>query len=77
MSDHIQKTIEDAKADLRKHEEAVVNTKKLINQLCAFAKMPAMFSDADLQVSSSTASTVIKKFSVFMVSPLAACVREF
>jgi hypothetical protein len=76
MSDHIQKTIEDAKADLRKHEEAVVNTKKLINQLCAFAKMPAMFADADLQVGGSTASTVIRKNS-FYGRPLATCVREF
>lgn len=76
MSDHILKTIEDAKADLRKHEEAVSNTKKFINQLCSFAKMPAMFSDAELQTDSSSASTVIRK-NAFYGRPLATCVREY
>jgi len=76
MSDHIQKTIEDAKAELRKHEEAVITTKKLINQLCLFGKLPPMFGDAELQAGNSSGITVIRK-NAFYGRPLATCVREF
>lgn len=75
MSDHILKTIEQAKDELRKQEEAVVTTKKLINQLCAFGGMEPMFQDADLQ--SSIKQAVMVRRNAYFGKPLATCVREF
>ena len=75
MSDHILKTIEQAKDELRKQEEAVVTTKKLINQLCAFGGMPPMFQDAELQSDIKQAAVVRRN--AFFGKPLATCVREF
>ena len=75
MSDHILKTIEDAKAELQKHEQAVVKTKKLINQLCAFAGMEAMFQDSELEAN-NTSGAIIRK-NAFYGRPLATCVREY
>src|ERR1035441_658484 len=75
MSDHILKTIEQAKDELQKQEEAVVTTKKLINQLCAFGGMPPMFQDAELQ-SNIRQAAVIRR-NAFFGKPLATAVREF
>jgi hypothetical protein len=75
MSDHILKTIEQAKEELRKQEEAVSTTKKLINQLCAFGGMPPIFSDAELQ--STLAQPAAVRRNSFFGKPLATCVREF
>jgi hypothetical protein len=75
MSDHILKTIEQAKDELRKQEEAVVTTKKLINQLCAFGGIPPMYQDAELQ-SDITQPAAVRR-NAFFGKPLATCVREF
>src|SRR5208337_2898106 len=75
MSEHILKTIDQAKEELRKHEEAVVNTKRLINQLCAFGGLPAEYQDAELQAPGAV--PVVIRRNVFFGRPLATCVREY
>jgi len=75
MSDHIQKTIDHAKGEIRKHEDAIVAAKKLINQLCGFAGLPLEYQEAELQVAGS-ASVVIRR-NIFFGRPLATCVREY
>lgn len=75
MSDHILKTIEQAKEELRKQEEAVINTKKLINQLCSFGGMPTMYHESELQ--STIGQTAVVRRNAFFSKPLATCVREF
>jgi hypothetical protein len=79
MSDHILKTLEQAKDELRKHEEAVVNTKRFINQLCTFGGMPPQFNDADLQTTTpgSSLGAVTIRRNAFFGRPLATCVREY
>jgi hypothetical protein len=75
MSEHILKTIEQAKEEIRKHEDAIVTTKKLINQLCGFGGLPQEYQDAELQ-SAGTATLLIRR-NVFFGRPLATCVREY
>jgi hypothetical protein len=75
MSDHILKTIEQAKEEICKHEDAIVTTKKLINQLCGFAGLPQEYQDAELQATG--AATVVIRRNVFFGRPLATCVREY
>jgi hypothetical protein len=75
MSDHILKTIEQAKEQLHKQEDAVITTKKLINQLCSFAGIPPEYQDADLQ--SSVMQAAVVRRNAFFGKPLATCVREF
>jgi hypothetical protein len=75
MSDHILKTIETAKEEISKHQEAIIGAKRLINQLCAFAGMPPEYQDADLQA--ANAATVAIRRNVFFGRPLATCVREY
>jgi hypothetical protein len=79
MSDHILKTLEQAKDELRKHEEAVMNTKRFINQLCAFGGMPPQFNDAELQTSTPGTSlgAITIRRNAFFGRPLATCVREY
>lgn len=74
MSDHIHKTIEDALAELKRHEDAALETKKLVNQLCTFAKIPIKFPDL-----SETQATRIGATSrnAFYGQPLSKCVREY
>lgn len=74
MSDSIKKAIEDMQVELLKQEEQVVTTKKLINQLCSYSKMPAMYPDSDLQV---TASAVVVRRNSFFGRPLTTCVRDY
>jgi hypothetical protein len=47
MATHIRKTIAEAQARLDEQEEAVRQTKRLINQLCEFAGDPPMYPDVD------------------------------
>lgn len=75
MSDHILKTIEQAKEQLHKQEEAVITTKKLINQLCAFGGLPPEYQEAELQTSVMQAPLVRRN--AFFGKPLATCVRDF
>jgi hypothetical protein len=74
MNDHISKTIEQAKGEIIKHEEAIIATKKLINQLCGFAGLPQEYQEAELQVPG--VAPLIRR-NVFFGRPLATCVREF
>jgi hypothetical protein len=75
VSDHIEKTIEQAKEELLKQEQAVITTKRLINQLCSFAGNPPMYQEAELQTSTANAVTVRRN--AFFGKPLATAVREF
>ena len=78
MSDHILKTLEDAKDELRKHEEAVINTKRFINQLCAFGGMPQEYKDEELQATTSGIGVgIVIRRNAFFGRPLATCVREY
>lgn len=74
MSDHIQKTIDDALADLKKHEDAVLFSKKFINQLCNFGKIPVMFPDLDEAQAAQRSG--IRRNS-FYGQPLATCVGQY
>lgn len=74
MSDHIQKTLDDALAELKKHEEAVLFSKKFINQLCNFGKLPIMFPDLD-EFQSAQKSAVRRNS--FYGQPLATCVGQY
>lgn len=77
MSDHIKKTIDDALAELRKQEAAVIATKSLINRLCEFAKMEPMFAETELKASTESGVRTSIKRNAFYGQPLATCVREF
>jgi hypothetical protein len=79
MSDHILKTLEQAKDELRKHEEAVINTKRFINQLCSFGGMPPQYNDEELQTNGSATSigAIVIRRNAFFGRPLATCVREY
>jgi len=74
MIDNIKKTIEDMQVELRKHEEQVVTTKRLINQLCVYAKMEQMYPDSELEVSSGAVSV---QRNSFFGRPLTGCVRDY
>jgi hypothetical protein len=75
MSDHILKTIETAKEEISKHQEAIIGAKRLINQLCVFAGLPQEYQDAELQATG--AATVVIRRNAFFGRPLATCVREY
>jgi hypothetical protein len=75
MSDHIQKTIDDALIELRKHEDSVLSTKKLINQLCVFGKLPLMFANLDEAGAGTTPRGTIRR-NAYYGQPLASCVRD-
>jgi hypothetical protein len=49
MKEHLQKTLDQAKRKLAEQEAAVVATKKLVNQLCAFGGVPPMYAESDFQ----------------------------
>ena len=76
MSDHIQKTIDDALAELRKRESSVVEMRRFVNQLCVFASREPMFPEEDLQLKSDVTGPLVKKHSYYG-RPLATCVREY
>jgi len=75
MSDHINKTIEDAQGELRKREQAVRETKRFINQLCKFGQMELMYPEAEGDDETSAAPSAIRR-NAFYGKPLATCVRE-
>ena len=76
MEDHLLRTIEQAKVKLREQEQAVVETKKLINQLCAFAGSPPMYSDAELNVSKASGLGGIRSDTFYGKSAFTA-VRQY
>lgn len=75
MSDHIQKTIDDALEELKKQEDSVLTTKKLINQLCMFGKRELMFPEAD-QAQASAPKGGFRR-NQFYGQPLATCVGDY
>ncbi|MDI1311380.1 hypothetical protein [Prosthecobacter sp.] len=80
MSDHTNPTdamIEKAMGKLRELLIPVTDTKKFINQLCAFDGREPMFPDSDLVTESvSSVPTAITR-NVFYGRGLATCVKEF
>lgn len=74
MSDHIQKTLDDALGELKKQEDGVLTTKRFINQLCSFDKREPMFPDVDETTGGHRAA--IRRNS-FYGQPLATCVGEY
>ncbi len=72
--EHVLKTIDDAKAQLRQQEEEVLRLKKLINHLCAFANIPTLYAETELQANGGALS--VKRNSLFG-RPLTTCVREY
>ena len=75
MSEHISKTIEEMVSKVEEHEAAAIQAKRLVNQLCEFAKLPPRYADADLQTS-GVASLVVRRNS-FFGRPLTTVVREY
>jgi len=74
MSDHIQKTLDEALLKLKEQEDAVVLSKKFINQLCEFGKLPAMFPDVTENQSSARGGI---RRNEFYGQPLATCVGQY
>lgn len=73
--EHIQKTIDEANEKIRQLEADIISHKKLVNQLCAFAKIEPQYADEALQPEGVTRLTV--KRNSFFGQPLSTCVREF
>lgn len=74
MSEHIQKTIADLQQRIGTQEDEIKHTKRVINDLCVMAGMPALYGDAELNTR-STPTTF--RSDQFYGRPLAACVREY
>jgi len=75
MSDHIRKTIADLQEKVRRQEDEVIQTKKMINGLCAHAGLPLAYADAEMQRQGATVS--VMRSDLFYGRPLAGCVREY
>lgn len=73
--EHIQKTIDQANEKIRQMEVEIISHKKLVNQLCAFAKLEPQYADEALQAEGAAQLTV--KRNSFFGQPLSTCVREF
>lgn len=74
MDEHLAKTLEQAKRKLAEHEQAAVETKKFINQICQFGGIPPMYSITDEK--SSVGLGAIRSDSFYGRSATTA-VREF
>jgi hypothetical protein len=74
MAEHILKTIDDALLKLKSQEEAVILSKKFINQLCEFAQIPEKFPN--ISNPENYESTGIKRNAYYGL-PLATCVGQF
>jgi hypothetical protein len=74
MSEHIQKTIEEAQSKLRELESEVSKTKQQINWLCGLAGQPSIF--ADTSAPKSAGATSIRS-DQFFGRPLATVAREY
>jgi hypothetical protein len=78
MSDHIQKTLDQALEELRKHESAAHGTKVFINQLCVFGQREPMFPDlGDAASTRAGSGRVTIKRNAYYGKPLASCVRDY
>lgn len=74
MSDHLLKTIEEFEHKLAEQISLVTATKRLINQLCEAAKIPARYPDIDL--SHGAGPSLAIRSDQFYGQPQASCVRE-
>lgn len=74
MSDHILKTVEELEKKLKEQISAVATTKRLINQLCEMAGVPARYNDADIEAKSGPSLSI--RSDQFYGQPQATCVRE-
>lgn len=74
MSDHILRTVEELEQKLVEQINAVISTKRLINQLCEMGKAPIRYHDTDLTPSSGPSLSI--RSDQFYGQPQAACVRE-
>lgn len=73
--EHIRKTIDEANEKIRQLEAEIIGHKKLVNQLCAFAKLEPQYGDDALQPEGAPQLAV--KRNSFFGQPLSTCVREF
>jgi len=73
--EHIQKTIDQANEKIRQLEVEIISHKRLVNQLCAFAKLEPQYADESLQPEGAAQLTV--KRNSFFGQPLSTCVRGF
>ena len=73
MSDHIEKTLGELQSKLHEQEDAVIQTKKLINLLCEHSGKPAMYTDADLE---APGNSIKIQFDQFYGKKLITAMRE-
>ena len=73
--EHITKTIDQANQKIREMEAEIIINKKLVNQLCAFAKLEPQYADAALQPEGAAQMSV--KRNSFFGQPLSTSVREY
>jgi hypothetical protein len=74
MSDHVLKTLEDLERKLNGQVAAVVATKRLINQLCEIAGIPARYQDAEAELKAGPSLSI--RSDQFYGQPQATCVKE-
>lgn len=74
MSDHIRQTIADLQKRLAEDERKVLDAKRLINQLSEMGGFGRVYSDSDLQISSSIGLSI--RSDQFYGQPLASSVRD-
>jgi hypothetical protein len=72
MSDHVRQTIADLQFKLKEQEAAVVDTKRLINNLCGLLNEPSLY--LDLSVTEGPSLSI--QSDQFYGQPLAASIRE-
>lgn len=73
MSEHIKATISDLQGKLKEQEKVVNKTKALINQLCEMAGMAPIYSEGELDSTSSINLSI--RSDQFYGQPQASCVR--
>lgn len=73
MSDHVQRTIGDLEAKLRRQEEDVLQTKRFINILCNEAGIDRMYDASD----ATSASLFSIRSDQFFGRPLATVIKEY
>lgn len=73
MSEYILKTVEELERKLLEQLAAVSTTKKLINQLCEIASVPARYPNTDIENKSGPSLSI--RSDQFYGQPQATCVR--
>jgi len=75
MSDHIDKTVTSLQEKIKGLDEEIVKVKKTINQLLDLDGKPPLYTDADLQVSTTSGIGINVRRDEFYNKPLATCAR--